>query len=84
MLSAVHTARADTVATATLSVETSGEGFFDITRDVARFLQRSQARDGAVLVYLPPHWQGIYVAEHRNAPHRREGVLQFVGSCGQH
>jgi secondary thiamine-phosphate synthase enzyme len=25
-------------------------------------------------------WQGIYVAEHRTRPHRREIVLQFVGS----
>ncbi len=25
-------------------------------------------------------WQGIYVAEHRKAPHRREVVLQFIGS----
>jgi len=148
-LSAVHIAHADTVATATLSVETSGEEFVEITRDVARFLEQIAARDGAVLVYLkhtsaslviqenadpdvrtdlitalkrlaparagwvhevegpddmPAHiksmlngvavqvpvaagamalgtWQGIYVAEHRSAPHRREVVLQFVGSC---
>ena len=26
-------------------------------------------------------WQGIYVAEHRERPHRRELILQFVGSC---
>jgi secondary thiamine-phosphate synthase enzyme len=25
-------------------------------------------------------WQGIYVAEHRSWPHRRELVLQFIGS----
>jgi secondary thiamine-phosphate synthase enzyme len=25
-------------------------------------------------------WQGIYIAEHRPRPHRREIVLQFVGS----
>jgi len=25
-------------------------------------------------------WQGLYVAEHRTAPHRREVVLQFIGS----
>ena len=25
-------------------------------------------------------WQGIYVAEHRSRPHRREVVLQFIGS----
>ena len=26
-------------------------------------------------------WQGIYVAEHRERPHRRELILQFLGSC---
>ena len=26
-------------------------------------------------------WQGIYLAEHRAQPHRREVVLQFLGSC---
>ena len=51
-LSAVHTARVETVARATLSVKTSGEGFFEITRDVARFLEQVKARDGAVLIYL--------------------------------
>lgn len=28
-------------------------------------------------------WQGIYVAEHRAAPHRREVILQFMGSCAE-
>jgi len=27
-------------------------------------------------------WQGIYVAEHRARPHRREVVLQFIGCVG--
>lgn len=26
-------------------------------------------------------WQGIYLIEHRSAPHRREVVLQFVGEA---
>jgi secondary thiamine-phosphate synthase enzyme len=150
-LSAIHTAPVDTIATARLSVETSGEGFFEITTDVARFLGQIGARDGAVLVYLkhtsasltiqenadpdvradlvmalrriapagagwvhevegpddmPAHvksmlngvslqvpvsagelalgtWQGIYLAEHRTTPHRREVVLQFSGSCAK-
>jgi thiamine phosphate synthase YjbQ (UPF0047 family) len=25
-------------------------------------------------------WQGLYLAEHRTRPHRREVVLQFIGS----
>jgi secondary thiamine-phosphate synthase enzyme len=150
-LSAIQTAPVDTIATARLSVETSGEGFFEITTDVARFLGQIGARDGAVLIYLkhtsasltiqenadpdvctdlvmalrrvapadagwvhevegpddmPAHvksmltgvslqvpvsggklalgtWQGIYLAEHRTTPHRREVVLQFSGSCAK-
>ncbi len=150
-LSTVHTARVETIATAVLSVATSGEGFYEITRDVADFLKQIKARDGAILFYLkhtsaslviqenadadvrtdlvtalrrlapanagwvhdvegpddmPAHiksmlngvslqvpvaggepalgtWQGLYVAEHRSAPHRREVVLQFIGSCAE-
>jgi secondary thiamine-phosphate synthase enzyme len=26
------------------------------------------------------HWQGVYLAEHRTSPRRREVVLQFIGS----
>lgn len=150
-LSAIHTAPLQTIATARLSIATSGEGFFEITGDVARFLKEIGAREGAVLVYLkhtsaslvvqenadpdvradlvtalnrlapdnagwvhdvegpddmPAHvksmlngvslqvpvdkgemalgtWQGIYLAEHRTAPHQREVVLQFSGSCAK-
>jgi secondary thiamine-phosphate synthase enzyme len=148
-LSAIHTARIETIASAVLSVATPGEGFHEITRDVVQFLERIKARDGIVLLYLrhtsaslviqenadadvrtdlvtaldrlapedagwvhdvegpddmPAHvkamlngvslhvpvtggalqlgtWQGIYVAEHRARPHRREVVLQFIGRC---
>ena len=148
-LSAIRSTKADSIATARLSVETSGEGFFEITAEGTRFLKQIGARDGAVLIYLrhtsaslvvqenadpdvrtdlvtalrrlapanagwvhdvegpddmPAHvksmlngvylqipvsdgdlalgtWQGIYVAEHRTTPHRREVILQFCGSC---
>jgi secondary thiamine-phosphate synthase enzyme len=148
-LSAIRSTKADSIATASLSVETAGEGFFEITAEVTRFLEQIGARDGAILIYLrhtsaslviqenadpdvrgdlvtalrrlapanagwvhdvegpddmPGHvksmlngvslqvpvsdgdlalgtWQGIYVAEHRTTPHRRELVLQFCGYC---
>jgi secondary thiamine-phosphate synthase enzyme len=148
-LSAVKTTRVETIATAVLTIETSGEGFFEISRDAASFLKDIKARDGALLLYLrhtsaslviqenadadvrtdlvtalkrlapahagyvhevegpddmPAHiksmlngvslqvpvvdgalalgtWQGIYVAEHRTHPHRREVLLQFLGRC---
>jgi secondary thiamine-phosphate synthase enzyme len=150
-LSAVRTARVETIASATLAVETSGEGFFEITHEILHFLEQIRARDGAVLLYLqhtsaslviqenadpdvqtdlvtalkriapedadwvhdvegpddmPAHikamvngvslhvpvlkgkmalgtWQGIYLAEHRARPHRREVVLQFLGESGE-
>jgi secondary thiamine-phosphate synthase enzyme len=150
-LAAIRTARLDTVAGAVLTIETSGEGFVEITRDVARFLDEVNARDGVTLLYLkhtsaslviqenadpdvrtdlvtalkrlapakagwvhevegpddmPAHiksmlngvslhvpvengelalgtWQGIYLAEHRARPHRREVMLRFIGSCAE-
>jgi secondary thiamine-phosphate synthase enzyme len=150
-LTAAQTARIETIATATLAVATAGEGFFEITREAARFLDHVKARDGALLLFIrhtsaslviqenadpdvrtdlataltrlapadagwvhntegpddmPAHvksmltgvslhvpvaggrmllgiWQGIYVAEHRARPHRREVVLQFLGSCAE-
>lgn len=133
---------------AELIIETPGEGFTDITREAARFVEQSGAGDGVLLLYLrhtsasliiqenadpdvqtdlvtalqrlapadgpwvhtvegpddmPGHiktmltgvtlhvpvrgrtlalgtWQGIYLAEHRARPHRREVMLQFIGS----
>jgi secondary thiamine-phosphate synthase enzyme len=150
-LSAIRSTKADTVATARLTVPTSDEGFVEITAEVKHFLKQIGARDGAVLIYLrhtsaslviqenadpdvrtdlvtalgrlapadagwvhdvegpddmPGHvksmlngvslqvpvdegdlalgtWQGIYVAEHRTTPHRREVVLQFCGACAK-
>jgi secondary thiamine-phosphate synthase enzyme len=145
----IHATHVETVVTTTLTVDTSGEGFFEITREVARFVDHVKARDGVLLLFMrhtsaslviqenadpdvrtdlvtalsrlapanaswvhdvegpddmPAHvkamlngvtlhvpiaggklmlgtWQGIYVAEHRARPHRREVVLQFLGSC---
>jgi secondary thiamine-phosphate synthase enzyme len=51
-LSAIQTTHLETIATATLAVETAGEGFFEITRDVTRFLNEIKAREGVVLLFL--------------------------------
>lgn len=147
--SPIDVAAVDRIATATLSLETPGEGFFDITRELAAFLEEINARSGALILFLkhtsaslviqenadpdvqldlstaldrlapaeagwvhdvegpddmPAHiksmlngvalpipvidgalalgtWQGVYVAEHRARPHRRDVVLQFLGQC---
>jgi secondary thiamine-phosphate synthase enzyme len=51
-LSAINSTRVETISRAVLAVQTSGEGFFEITREVARFLEEIKARDGVVLLYL--------------------------------
>src|SRR4051812_38956204 len=147
-LTDVQSTTPDLIASATLTVETCGEGFIEITREGADFLRQAGAQDGALLAYIrhtsaslviqenadpdvqtdlltalnrlapanagwvhdtegpddmPAHvksmlngvslhvpvsggalalgtWQGIYVAEHRARPHRREVLLSFIGS----
>jgi secondary thiamine-phosphate synthase enzyme len=146
--SSISEAAPQVIATATLAVATSGEGFVEITREVARFVADLGAREGALFLFLrhtsasltiqenadpdvrtdlvsalrrtapddagwvhdtegpddmPAHvksmltgislhipviggapalgtWQGVYVAEHRAAAHRREVVMQFIGT----
>ena len=51
-LSPIHSTPVEQIATAVLTVETAGEGFFEITRDVAGFLAKIDARDGALLLYV--------------------------------
>ena len=148
MLSAIQCVTPELIASAELTVQTRGEGFVNITREVARFVGESGGRDGVLLIFLrhtsasltiqenadpdvltdlvtalrnlapeeagwihsaegpddmPAHvkgmltgvslhipvrsgamalgtWQGIYLIEHRSRPHRRDVVLQFVGS----
>jgi secondary thiamine-phosphate synthase enzyme len=146
-LSVIARSAPELIAAATLAVETGGEGFVEITRDAANFVDAAGAGDGVLLLFMrhtsaslviqenadpdvrtdlrtalrriapddtgwvhdtegpddmPSHimtmltgvclhvpviagalalgtWQGIYVAEHRTRPHRREVVLQFIG-----
>jgi secondary thiamine-phosphate synthase enzyme len=141
---------ANTIASSLLTVQTSGAGFVDLTREVAKFVADASAREGAVTLFIrhtsasltiqenadpsvlddlmtaldrlapedagwshdtegpddmPAHvktmltstslqipvlngklalgtWQAVYLIEHRSRPHRREIVLQFVGSAG--
>jgi secondary thiamine-phosphate synthase enzyme len=147
-LSPIVSVAPEIIATTKILVETRGEGFTEITSDVAQFIADANARDGALLLFMrhtsaslviqenadpdvrtdltsaldrlapadagwihdvegpddmPAHvktmitgvslnvpvidgklalgtWQGIYVAEHRARPHRREIILQFIGN----
>ena len=73
-LSAVRTTRVETIATAVLSAATSGEGFYEITRDVARFLEQIKARDGVVLLYLKHTSASLVIQENADADVRTDLV----------
>jgi secondary thiamine-phosphate synthase enzyme len=147
-LSAITAIAPELMAAATLTVETTGQGFFEITRQVRDFVARSEAADGILFLFvrhtsaslviqenadpdvridlaaalerlaptgagwvhdtegpddMPAHvktmltgvslhipvrggvprlgtWQGVYLAEHRARPHRREVALHYVGT----
>lgn len=150
-LHGVHSIAPEILATGGLAVATHGEGFVEVTRDAALFLDQVQAGDGVLLLFIrhtsaslliqenadpdvradlttafrrlappdagwihdleggddmPAHirtmltgvslhvpviagkpalgsWQGIYLAEHRERPHHREILLQYIGSRRQ-
>jgi secondary thiamine-phosphate synthase enzyme len=140
---------ASTIVSSSLTVQTSGPGFTDLTSETAKFVSEARAREGAVTLFIrhtsasltiqenadltvladlmtvlgrlapesggwrhdtegpddmPAHiktmltasslhvpmlegklalgtWQAIYLIEHRRRPHRREIVLQFIGTA---
>jgi secondary thiamine-phosphate synthase enzyme len=51
-LSAINSVAPELIATAELTVETPGEGFTAITREVVRFVEQCGARDGALFAFL--------------------------------
>jgi secondary thiamine-phosphate synthase enzyme len=73
-LSAVTTARVETIATAILTVATSGEGFFEITRDAVSFLEPVKARDGALLLYIKHTSASLVIQENADADVRTDLV----------
>ena len=51
-LSPIKSHPVQSIATASLTVETPGEGFNDITTDVRRFIEQAHALDGALFLFL--------------------------------
>jgi secondary thiamine-phosphate synthase enzyme len=51
-LSVIRSLAPNLVASAELAIDTGGEGFIDITREVARFVAESGAGEGVLLAYL--------------------------------
>ena len=50
--SAPSTVSANTIKSSLLAVETSGAGFIDISREVAKFLREAGAREGVVTLFI--------------------------------
>jgi len=73
-LSAIHTARIESIATAALTVQTAGEGFFEITGDVARFLEAIKARDGLLLLYIKHTSASLVIQENADPDVQRDLV----------
>jgi len=60
--------------TAELSVETSGEGFTDVTREAARFLADSRAGDGALFLFLRHTSASLVIQENADPDVQRDLV----------
>ncbi len=73
-LSAVRTTRVETIATAVLTIETPGEGFLEITGEVAQFLNESRARDGALTLFLRHTSASLVIQENADPDVRRDLV----------
>ena len=51
-LTDLRTVTPDLIASATLTVETGGTGFTEITREAAAFLQEAKAGEGVLLAFV--------------------------------
>jgi secondary thiamine-phosphate synthase enzyme len=76
--SSVEITRVETIASAALSVATPGEGFVEITGDVARFLETIKARDGVVLLYLRHTSASLVIQENADADVRTDLVTALA------
>ncbi len=62
------------VATATLAVETAGEGLVEITREVARFIVEIAADEGVVLLFIRHTSASLTIQENADPDVRRDLV----------
>ena len=71
-LSAINAATPQLVATATLTVETPGEGFTDITGEAGAFIAKAGAQDGALFLYLRHTSASLVIQENADPEVRRD------------
>ncbi|MEX1083399.1 MAG: secondary thiamine-phosphate synthase enzyme YjbQ [Xanthobacteraceae bacterium] len=71
-LSAISAATPQLIASATLTVESGGAGFSDITTEAARFLSEAGAGDGVLLVYLRHTSASLVIQENADPDVQRD------------
>ena len=71
-LSKITLAVPDLIATASLCVETDGEGFCEITRDVQRFVRETGAKTGVVLLYVRHTSASLLIQENADGDVRQD------------
>ena len=74
--SAINSVTPQLVATVTLTVETGGAGFNDITAEATRFIERIGAGEGALLLYLR-HTSASLVIQENADPDVRADLDRF-------
>jgi len=73
-LSPVRIEAVQTIASAVLAVETSGQDFVEITGEAARFLEEIKAEDGALLLFLRHTSASLVIQENADPDVRRDLV----------
>jgi secondary thiamine-phosphate synthase enzyme len=77
-LTAIEFRAPDVIATATLVVETGGEGFVEITHAAARFLAECGAKDGALLMFLRHTSASLVIQENADPDVRTDLVAALA------
>jgi secondary thiamine-phosphate synthase enzyme len=78
-LSSIHRVTPKTIASARLTVETTGVGFFDVTADVEHFLKEVSAHDGALFLFLR-HTSASLVIQENASPDVRTDLITALDS----
>jgi len=78
LLSSITRVTAEIIATATITVETSGKGFTEITREAMRFVREAGAKDGALLVFMR-HTSASLVIQENADPDVRTDLASALG-----
>jgi secondary thiamine-phosphate synthase enzyme len=70
--------RIDTIATARLAIETDGEGFYEVTGEVQRFVREAGANNGLVLMYMRHTSASLVIQENADQDVRTDLVTALT------